>query len=349
MILISSEAFNIEHKGLEIKLFTITNKNGLACQITNFGARVVSLWTPDTNGNMADVVVGYDNGKDFVEKDESFFGATIGRYGNRIENSQFGLDNITYKLDANDGKNTLHGGIEGFDKKNWKTKQVNESTLEFSYLSPDMEEGFPGNLDVKVVYHISNDNELIIEYFATTDKKTIINLTNHTYFNLGGHNSGTILNHLLQINATDYTPVVEGMIPTGSIVPVQGTPLDFTEVKTIGKDIKSDYHQLKLGNGYDHNYVINDSEDTVSFAAKVIEPNSGRTLEVYTNEPGMQFYSANWLNGVGKNNVDYKKREAFCLETQHYPDSPNKQNFPTTILDVGEKYYSICIYKFGAE
>lgn len=348
--IISTEVFNTEINGQKIELFTISNKNGLICQITNLGARVVTLWTPDKDGEMADIAVGYGTGDDFVNKGESHFGATIGRYGNRIANAEITLDSVTYKLASRGGTNILHGGREGFHRKIWNTKQTDSQTLEFTYISSDMEEGFPGELDIKVVYKLTNDNELKIEYFATTDKKTVVNLTNHTYFNLGGHDSGTIDNHLLQINADNYTYAGQGLIPTGDITPVKDTPLDFTEIKTIGRDVENDHPQIKLANGYDHNYVINNGlTGEVNFAAKAIDPISGRVLEVYTNEPGMQFYSANWLNGEGKKGVEYKKREAFCLETQHYPDSPNKPNFPSTTLDVGEEYYSICVYKFGVQ
>lgn len=345
--IIFSEDFNTEYNGEKLEVFTITNKNGLICQITNFGARVVSLWVPDKNGKLDDIVVGYGSGKDFIERNENYFGATIGRYGNRIGNAQFILDSISYKLTTNDGKNSLHGGPEGFHRKIWKTEQLNTKALVFTYTSVDMEEGYPGNLKVKVVYELTDDNKLTIQYKAETDKKTVVNLTNHTYFNLAGQGSGTINNHLLQINADSYTPVNEGLIPIGDIEAVKGTPFDFTELKEIAKDLNSDHIQMKYGGGYDHNWIINDSSK-LNLAAKVIEPNSGRLLEVYTNEPGIQFYGGNFLKGTAdKNGKMYEKRSAFCLETQHYPDSPNKPNFPSTTLDVGEKYYSICVYGFG--
>ncbi|AOW19734.1 aldose epimerase family protein [Urechidicola croceus] len=351
MELITAESFITTYKGENIELYTIKNGN-ITCQLTNFGARVVAIFTPDKDGKMKDIVAGYDSAKDFIELPEAFFGTTVGRYGNRIGNAQFEIDGKLYKLEANNGKNSLHSGSNSLNRKVWNTKQIGDTILEFTHTSPDMSEGFPGNVTIKVVYELTDENELKIEYFAETDKKTILNLTNHTYFNLSGQGSGSINNHYLEINADNYTPVDNNLIPTGQVVPVRGTPFDFINSKKISKDIERKHMQLQYGFGYDHNWVINDWEndknDKIIFAARVIEPNSGRVLEVFTNEPGVQFYGGNHLGGMkGKNGVIYEKRGAFCLETQHFPDSPNKPEFPSVILDVDENYYSICIYKFG--
>lgn len=347
LLMITNEEFKRGYESQNIELHTLSNKNGVICQLTNIGARIVSVWTPDKNGNLKDIIVGYDNANDFINNKNNF-GATIGRYGNRIANAKFLLDSISYKLEANNGKNSLHGGFHGFHTKIWKGKIIDKNSISFTYLSPDMEEGFPGNLKVEVVYTLNDENALSIEYFAETDKKTVVNLTNHSYFNLAGQGGGGVNNHLLHINADRYTPVDEGMIATGEIISIKNTPLDFTEFKEIGEDIESDHIQIQYGDGYDHNFVINQSSD-INFAAKVIEPESERWMEVYTNEPGMQFYGGNFLNAIGKNGHVYKPRHALCLETQHYPDSPNKPNFPSTVLDIGDKYYSICIYKFGVK
>ncbi len=345
--MITIEEFNKGYEDQNVELFTISNKNGLVCQLTNIGARIVSIWTPDKNGDLKDVIVGYGNAQDFINNDNNF-GATIGRYGNRIGDAQFSLDSIQYELEANNGKNSLHGGTLGFHTKLWQGKKVSDNSISFTYLSPDMEEGFPGNLNIEVIYELDNDNALSIKYYAETDKKTVVNLTNHAYFNLKGQGSGHINNHLLQINADNYTPVDESMIPTGEIASVKNTPLDFTKMKEIAKDIESDHIQIKYGDGYDHNWVINGNSE-LKLAAKVIEPESKRSMEVYTNEPGIQFYGGNFLNATGKNGNIYKPQHALCLETQHYPDSPNQPDFPSTTLEIGEKYYSICVYKFGVE
>ncbi len=345
--MITTEEFNKGYEGPHVELFTLSNKNGMVCQLTNIGARIVSIWVPDKNGKLEDVIVGYDTAHDFINNDNNF-GATIGRYGNRIGNARFSLDSIQYSLEANNGKNSLHGGSNGFHTKLWQGEKINDYSVAFSYVSPDMEEGFPGNLSIKVVYELDEENGLSIKYYAETDKKTVVNLTNHAYFNLAGQGSGSINHHMLQINADKYTPVDESMIPTGEIAIVKGTPMDFTEMKEIAKDFESDHIQIKYGNGFDHNWVINGNSE-LKYSAKVIEPESGRWMEVYTNEPGIQFYGGNFLNATGKNGNIYKPQHALCLETQHYPDSPNQPKFPSTTLDIGEKYYSICIYKFGVE
>ncbi len=334
-----------------MKLFTITNSNGIKACITNYGGRIVSLFVPDRKGNFEDIVLGYDNLSDYLKSNEKYYGATIGRYGNRIGNARFTIGNKTCYLEKNNGENSLHGGSGGFHNVFWDVTQVNDHTLELNYLSKHMEEGFPGNLDVKVIYSITDNNELKIEYFAETDQTTIVNLTHHSFFNLTGNPEKSINNHILQINAESYTPVEEGLIPTGEIAPVEGTPFDFREPVAIGKRVDENHEQLVLGRGYDHNWVLDASilNKDIRLATRVTEPESGRVMEVYTNEPGIQFYGGNFLNGsdVGKNGIAYQHRTAFCLETQHFPDSPNKQNFPSTLLNPGDAYYSVCIYRFG--
>jgi aldose 1-epimerase len=334
-----------------MKLYTLENSKGLKTQISNYGGRVVNLFTPDKSGHSEDIVLGYDDLKSYLTSNEKYFGATIGRYGNRIGNAGFKIGSHKYVLTKNNGNNSLHGGINGFHNVLWEVKQSDKQILELHYLSKDMEEGFPGNLKVRVVYSLTDENELKIEYFATTDKLTVVNLTHHSFFNLTGDTKKTINNHLMQIMADFFTPVDGGLIPTGSIAPVEGTPFDFRKPIKIGARIESDNEQLKLGKGYDHNWVIdkNGTNKKNRLVAKVADPDSGRTMEVYTNEPGIQFYSGNFLNGkdVGKKNIAYQFRTAFCLETQHFPDSPNRQEFPSTLLHPGEEYYSICTYKFG--
>lgn len=349
--LVDATNFDTEYDGKPVALYTLKNSNGMVVQITNFGAKVVSIFTPDKNGVIEDIVTGFNSAEDYFNTSEIYFGATIGRYGNRIGNAQFTINDSTYTLAKNNGENALHGGVKGFNAVVWDANQIDEKTIELKYLSPDMEEGYPGNLDVKLVYTLTDDNELKIEYFATTDKATPVNLTNHSFFNLEGDGSGDIKDHILQINSNGYTPVDGGLIPTGEIAPVEGTPMDFRTPKAIGLHVEEDFEQLKIGNGYDHNWVINPADNGLNFAAKVVAPVSGRTLEVYTNEPGLQFYGGNFLDGTvtGKKGKVYTFRSSFCLETQHFPDSPNKPQFPSTILEPGDEYYSICVYKFGVE
>lgn len=346
---ISADEFTYVHKSKMIELFTLKNDNGMVCQITNFGARVVSIYTPDKNGKMGDVVVGYGTGKDFVGKKENYFGSTIGRYGNRIGNAAFIVDGVKYELEKNDGYNHLHGGGNGFHRQVWEVENVNPSSITFSYVSPDMESGYPGTVDLKVRYELSAENVLKIEYFAKSDKNTVLNLTNHTYFNLKDAGKTSISNHLMKINADKYTPVDAGLIPTGELATVDGTPFDFRKAIAIGDLFDANDEQLKLCKGYDHNWVLNTINDAAILAAKVIEPESGRVMIVFTNEPGIQFYGGNFLDGtdIGKNNISFGHRSAFCLETQHFPDSPNKPQFPSVALNAGEDYYSVCIYKFG--
>jgi len=337
--------------GKQVGLYVLENDQGTVAEITNYGGKVVSLWLPDKSGNYEDVVLGHENIDDFLNAKEKYFGALIGRYGNRIAHGKFTLDGKEYTLATNNGANSLHGGDKGFDAVVWDAKQVDEQTLELTYLSKDGEEGYPGNLSVRVLYQLTDANELKIEYWATTDQSTVVNLTHHSFFNLHGAGNGTINDHLLQIHAAHYTPVDAGLIPTGEIAPVEGTPFDFQELKPIGAELEVKDQQLDYGLGYDHNFVLEQNGEGLNYAAKVVEPTSGRTMEVYTNEPGLQFYGGNFLDGsiVGKEGKAYEFRTAFCLETQHFPDSPNQPNFPSTRLDPGEEYYSICVYKFSVE
>ena len=344
------QVLDFKKENNKVKTLSITNSYGTKIILTNYGGRIMSIFTSDKKGNFDDIVLGYDKASDYLNaKENPYFGSIVGRYGNRIKNGTFSIDDKSYVLAKNNNMNHLHGGIKGFDSVLWEIENYNSNQVTLSYLSPDGDEGYPGELMVKVKYLISEKNELIIEYWAETNKKTIVNLTNHSYFNLNGSANGSIENHLLEINAKYYTPVDENLIPTGEILSVNKTPFDFIKLKKIGSNIDDDNIQLKYGLGYDHNFVLNKKYKELDFAAKVFEPRSGRLLEVFTNEPGIQFYSGNFLDGkiIGKKNKSYAKRSAFCLETQHFPDSPNKDHFPSTILSPGEKYYSICIYKFS--
>jgi aldose 1-epimerase len=338
--------------GQQVDLYVLTNKSGAEAAITTFGGAVVSLKVPDRNGKLADVVLGYDSAEGYVA-DKSYFGALVGRYGNRIGHAQFTLDGKTYTLAKNNGENTLHGGIKGFNKAVWSAKTLSAKdgqSVELSYLSKDGEEGFPGNLKVTVTYTWTDANALKIDYSATTDKKTVVNLTNHSYFNLGGQGSGDILGHQLMIAADKFTPVDAGLIPTGELREVTNTPFDFRKPTAIGARIDQDDEQMKLGGGYDHNFVLRMPMDRgESLAARVVDPASGRVLEVWTTEPGIQFYTGNFLDGktIGMGGVAYTKRSAFCLETQHFPDSPNKPKFPSTALSPGARYHTITTYKFS--
>lgn len=349
VILMNKDAFKKRIDKKDVSLFVLKNTSGLVVEITNYGGKVVSLWTPDRQGNYEDIVLGHSSIDDYLNSKEKYFGALIGRYGNRIAKGKFALDGKEYKLAINNGDNHLHGGDSGFDSVVWAAKQIDDQTLELRYVSKNMEEGYPGNLSVKVLYQLTSNNELKIEYWATSDSPTVLNLTHHSFFNLRGAGSGTINDHLLQINAPYFTPVDQGLIPTGKITTVQNTPFDFQKATAIGARVDDNHEQLKNGSGYDHNFVLNQNLDALNYAAKVIEPTSGRVMEVYTNEPGLQFYGGNFLDGsvLGKNGKQYNFRTAFCLETQHFPDSPNNPHFPSTRLNPEQEYYSVCIYKFS--
>ncbi|HLH08524.1 MAG TPA: aldose epimerase family protein [Terriglobales bacterium] len=348
------ESFGKTPDGQEVQLFTLTNKNGVEARITNFGGIIVSLKTPDRKGQLADIVLGYDNLDGYIG-DKAFLGALIGRYGNRIAKGEFKLDGKTYHLPLNDGPNTLHGGPDAFNKKVWTAKDVSTHStpmLQLTYVSKDGENGFPGTLTAVVSYSLTNSNELRIDYSATTDKDTVLNLTNHSYFNLKGAGEGDILQHELRLNANKFTPVDATLIPTGELKNVQGTPFDFRKSTAIGARINADDQQLKYAGGYDHNWVLNSlGSGQLVTAAHVYEPTTGRVLEVMTDQPGLQFYTGNFLDGTihGKGGKVYQKRGAFCLETQHFPDSPNHPSFPTTELKPGEKFHSTTIFKFGAQ
>ncbi len=340
-----------------IKLYTLTNANGMTVKVTNYGAIITSLIVPDRDGALADIALGYDRVEDYINAvDKPYFGAVVGRYGNRIAKAEFTLDGETYSLAVNNGVNHLHGGVIGFDKVVWDAALIDGegwSGIELSYLAKDEEEGYPGNLKIKVTYRLTDENQLEVDYFAITDKATPVNLTQHTYFNLKGEGSGTILDHQMMLNADKYTPIDEGLIPTGELAEVAGTPFDFKKPKTIGKDIESDNQQLEFGLGYDHNWVLNKgaTPGEMTLAARVHETTTGRTMEVYTTEPGIQFYCGNFLNGrlKGKSGQTYVHRGGFCLETQHFPDSPNQPDFPSTILRPGEEYQTKTVFKFSAE
>ena len=336
--------------GKQTDLYVLKNHNGMQAAITNYGGRLVSLMVPDKNGKMTDVVVGFKSVNDYVNSTEPYFGATIGRYGNRIAKGKFSLDSKQYTLFTNNGANTLHGGKKGYQAVVWDANKLNDSTLELTYLSKDMEEGFPGNLKVKVIYSLTGDNGFKCEYEATTDKKTVVNLTNHAFFNLNGEGSGTILNHVVEIYAQKYTPIDSGLIPTGDIVRVEGTPLNFSKPHTIGKWIDADNQQLLYGKGYDHNYVLNGTKvNGLNHAATVTGDKSGIVMDVYTEEPGLQFYSGNFMQGKNtfKGGSKDNFRTAFAMETQHYPDSPNQPSFPSTVLKPGDIYKTTSVYVFS--
>lgn len=346
-----STGFKVNVEGKQVNLYVLKNKNGAQLAVTNYGGRVVSLLVADKNGEFKDVVLGYDELKAYQKKGEPFFGALIGRFGNRIAKGKFTLDGRSYQLELNDGVNSLHGGFNGFWAKVWDAKKVNDQTLELTYLSKDGEAGYPGNLTVKVVYELNDDNELKISYEATTDKSTVVNLTNHAYFNLNGAGDSTITDHLLVINADGYTPVDSTLIPTGKIEKVAGTPFDFNTATLIGKRINDADQQLKYGKGYDHNYVLRKGAG-LQKAATVSSSKTGIVMDVLTEEPGLQFYSGNFLTGAdkdGKGKISYPHRSAFCLETQHFPDAPNQPGFASTTLKPGETYKTLTIYKFSVQ
>jgi aldose 1-epimerase len=348
---LKKQLFGKTADGQEIDLYTLTNRNGVAIGIMNRGGTVVSIRVPDRNGKLGDVVLGFDSLDGYL-KDNPFFGALVGRYGNRIAKGRFKLNGVEYKLAVNNGENHLHGGLQGFDKVVWNARDVSEGRLprlELTYLSKDGEEGYPGNLSVVVVYSLTDANELRLDYSATTDKHTVVNLTNHTYFNLAGAGEGDILGHELTLYADRFTPADKGLIPTGELRSVEGTPFDFRKAMAIGERIEAKDQQLQVGGGYDHNFVLNSGGGSLALAARVEEPKSGRVLEVLTTEPGVQFYTGNSLDGklVGKGGKSYPKRSGFCLETQHFPDSPNHPKFPSTELKAGGKYQTATVYRFS--
>ena len=345
-----ASAFEKTIDGKKTALYTLKNSNNVQVGITNYGGRIVGLLVPDKNGNLTDVVVGFDSVDGFKNSTEPYFGATIGRYGNRIANAKFKLADKEYTLAANNGPNTLHGGKKGFQDVVWEAKQLNDTTLELSYLSKDMEEGFPGDLDVKITFSLSNANELKIDYSATTNKETIVNLTNHAFFNLNGEGSGSILNHVLQINADRYTPVDSTLIPFGKHEFVKGTPFDFTKATAIGERIEVKNEQLKHGGGYDHNFVLNENATAgLNNAGSIYGDKSGILMEIFTQEPGLQFYSGNFMKSKNtfKSGAKDDFRTAFALETQHFPDSPNQAAYPSTVLKPGENYKTSSVYKFS--
>ncbi len=347
---ITKSYFGTTKEGVAVDLYTLTNSNGVELKITNYGGIVTSLKVPDKQGEFDDVVLGYDSLSSYLEE-TPYFGAIVGRYANRIAQAKFTLDGQEYSLAQNNGENTLHGGLIGFDKVVWETEEIqtdNEVGLRLRYLSEDMEEGYPGNLEVEVHYTLDNENAFKIDYKATTDKKTVVNLTHHSYFNLKGKIDSDILDHFVTINASRFLPVDNNLIPTGELWEVTGTPFDFTQPKAIGERINDDNEQLKLGIGYDHCWVIDRENDDMIIVASVMEPTSGRIMEVYSTEPGIQLYTGNFLNGTitGKDGAVYNHRYGFCLETQHYPDSPNKPEFPSVVLEPGDTYQSSTVYKF---
>ncbi len=336
--------------GKETSLYVMKNASGMEVCVTNLGARIVSVMVPDKTGAMKDVVLGFSSIDDYLNNKNNF-GAAIGRYGNRIAKGKFTLEGVEYSLPINNGENSLHGGPDGFHNRYFDIQQQDDTTLVCSYVSADGEAGYPGELHVKITYTLSSDNALKIAYEAETSKSTVINLTNHSYFNLSGDPNNTILDYVLYVNADRYTPVKQDMIPTGKVESLKNTPFDFTTPTVIGARIDDKFEQLQLGGGYDHNLVLKANSTIDMLACKVSCPATGIFMEVYTDEPAVQVYSGNFLNGTmtGKNGIVYQKRSAVCLETQHYPDSPNQPKFPSTELKPGEKYVSTCIYKFGVE
>lgn len=351
---IEKQSYGTTAAGVAVDEFTLTNASGMEVKVITYGGIITSIRTPDRNGSLADVVLGFDQLADYEAKNP-YFGAIIGRYGNRIGGATFTLDGTKCTLAANDGPNSLHGGLKGFDKVVWAAKEVKGESdvgLELTYHSANGEEGYPGNLSVTVLYTLTADNSLRIDYTATTDKTTVVNLTNHTYFNLAGNGSGTIYDHIMQVNADTYTPVDENLIPTGDLAPVEGTPFDFRTPRQIGGGIRSGDAQMVRGRGYDHNFVINREGDaSLAKAAWVYDPSTGRSMDVWTTEPGIQFYASNFLDGtlVGSSGGMYRQGDGFCLETQHFPDSPNQPDFPSTTLKPGDTYKTTTVYKFATD
>lgn len=350
--LLDKMAFDKEVDGKPVSLYTLNSGNGLIVQVTNFGLRIVSVWTPDKKGKYDDIAVGYENIDRYLNNQgERFLGPVVGRYANRIAKGKFILDGEEYQLPINNNGQCLHGGLKGLDMIVWNVEKISGKSIDFSYVSPDGEEGFPGEVKIYVNYSVTDDNGFKITYSATTNKPTVLNLSNHAFFNLRGEGNGTITGHELFIDADKITPVDSVLIPTGEIIPVEGTPFDFRKATAIGDRINQDNKQLKNGLGYDLNWVLNKKSNDVELVASLYEPNSGRIMEVYTDQPGLQFYSGNFFDGKtnGKYNKPIKYREAVALETQKFPDSPNHKNFPSTRLNPGETYKHTCIYKFSVK
>jgi len=346
----TKQAFGKTQDGRGIDLYTLTNRNGVRISITNYGGAIVSIETPDRQGRTGEVALGFDSLDGYLG-DHPFFGVIVGRYANRIARARFSLKGVEYRLAANEGENHIHGGIRGFDKAVWQAREVARDgapALELSYLSKDGEEGYPGNLSVTVLYSLSDGNELRLDYTATTDKDTVLNLTNHSYFNLAGEGMGDILGHELTLYASRFTPIAKDLIPTGELRSVAGTPFDFRRPVAIGDRIDADDEQIRFGGGYDHNFVLDSGGGSLALAARVADPASGRVLEVLTTEPGVQLYTGNFLDGTvkGKGGKVYARRSGFCLETQHFPDSPNHPEFPSTTLKAGDSFRSATVYRF---
>ncbi len=344
------ENFKAVHNGKETALYTLTNANGMEACITNYGGRIGSLMVPDRDGNLVDVVIGFDSIADYINIDSNY-GAAIGRYGNRINQGRFTLNDSTYQLPQNDGPHSLHGGPIGFHHSVWDAEQPNDSTLKIHLLSPDGEAGYPGNLDVNIVYTLLPDNSIDIAYEATTDKPSIVNLTNHAYFCLSGDPSKDILGEIMFIDADSITPIDSTFMTTGEMMAVEGTPFDFTTAKAIGQDMKADNDQLRYGNGIDHNYVLNKKGDINNEAITITDQTTGIVLSMFTDEPGIQVYTGNFLDGSvkGKGNLPHANRAAICIESQHYPDSPNKPQWPSVIVNPGDTYTSHTIYRFSTD
>lgn len=348
---ITQKSFGKTSKGEEATLYTITNNNGMQVTFTDYGANIVNICVPDAKGNITDVALGFENIAGYEENNPGF-GSFIGRHANRIGGAKFELNGKVYELEKNDGGNNLHGGFVGYNKFMYEAEIYEEediASIEFSRLSPHMEQGFPGNLDISVTYSLTQNNELVIEYYAVSDKDTIVNLTNHTYFNLEGHNAGSVLDHQVWIKANQFTPTAKDLIPTGELSYVDGTPMDFSKMKKIGLDIDTDYEPLIMAGGYDHNYVLDINGCEVEKVAELFDEKSGRRMEIYTDLPGMQLYTANMLTPVrnGKGGATYGKRTGVCFETQYFPNSCNIKNFPSCMLKAGKEYDSVTIYKFS--
>jgi aldose 1-epimerase len=348
--MINEANFKKTHNGKQTGLYTLKNKNGLIAQITNYGAIIVSIIVPDRNGNMADIVQGYDTIDEYINGNGPYQGAVVGRVANRIGKGSFILNKKEYKLAINNGPNHLHGGITGFSKVVWDVINTTSASVELKYTSVNGEEGYPGTLTVGLTYNLTDENELQLDYIAITEKTTIVNLASHSYFNLAGEGSGDAMDHDLQIKGRFYTPTDDTNIPTGEIVAVKGTPMDFTVAKKIGRDINVNFEQLKFGNGYDHNWVLEHPVNELGLAAIAHDAKSGRVMEVFTTQPGVQLYTANWMdNEPGKGGKKYQKRWSFCLETQHFADAINKPHFPSITLNPGEEYRHSCVHRFSVK